>query len=316
MSTDEEAGGWRLVAVVLGSVALACIVLSVGLEIVQASVEFGSGEGFEQLGEILLTLVATILAGVTTLVVSVVVGVGRTVSPERRGRAVATILVAVAAVVAAWMWASANARRADLDALDWIVPLVVLASAAAAIGAVAGLLPRRPVVALVAGVVTGLAVVVVLVERQADDVVDEDRAAHYERAGAPLALLDGTDLDAADLGWEFENVVGGYDDDEISVRFVDGEERIALTFDPDPDHLDCHTGICEELGRRRDGRQILGRRGAATTPDFSPYRDIWVDVDGGRWHVSLRGGGYAVSTAVAMLQALEPVDAETFVAAR
>lgn len=316
MSTDEEAGGWRLVAVVLGSVALACIVLSVGLEIVQASVEFGSGEGFEQLGEILLTLVATILAGVTTLVVSVVVGVGRTVSPERRGRAVATILVAVAAVVAAWMWASANARRADLDALDWIVPLVVLASAAAAIGAVAGLLPRRPVVALVAGVVTGLAVVVVLVERQADDVVDEDRAAHYERAGAPLALLDGTDLDAADLGWEFENVVGGYDDDEISVRFVDGEERIALTFDPDPDLLDCHTGICEELGRRSDGRQILGRRGAATTSDFSPYRDIWVDVDGGRWHVSLRGGGYAVSTAVAMLQALEPVDAETFVAAR
>jgi hypothetical protein len=317
----ERSAGWRLVAVVLGSVALAVLTGRLGVWFAEAGIDRRENSGFEELGQFFLGLIVAALLAVTVFVTSVVVGVGHAVPPDRRRGTVAAILVAAGAVGAALLWADANTRRVDLDALDPIVPLVVLATAAAAIGAAAGLLPRWPVGVLVAGAAVALGVVVIAVERRADDVTDQERVERFERTGAPLALIDGADLDGDFVGWGEPYVVGGFPPGEDPTDYVTAGYEVGrdgwlmIVFEADPEPFDCGADLCLELGRRPDGAPILGRRDWGSVGGQRVEGDIWVDVEGGQWRVTgWEREDVDPESVVAVLQALEPVDAEAFVA--
>jgi hypothetical protein len=265
------------------------------------------------------------LTGCALYLVAVVVIVRRTVGPGLRLATVVTALLATAALPAFSGRAVASAEAAGLPALA--VP-VLLAGAVAA-GAVIGLAAEavRPERGLLAVAVAGLCLVGVSAVGawRGDDVADSRRATRYEEIGAPLALVGGRDLAVPAEGWELVSVDPGYGDD-VSITFdvpVPGrphetewvELDMAARPDPVPCGPDAQGTTCVLLGRTVDGAEIRGRE--VVVRDGVGVVDVWVDVPGGRWTVS--GTSYPqpvdVDAAIAVLRALEPVDAGTFAAA-
>ena len=319
MSVDERAGGWQLVAVVLGSAALA--VAAGGLA---AVVGYNSGGddvgGWESLARAVSAVIAAALVGIPVLVVAVIVGVRRTIPPGRRLATAVTILAATVTVPFLIGWATEASRRAGFDVLGLPLAVVFLVSAGAVIGGAAGIVPARRVVTLVGASVVAVGLLAVVVEVRGDEVAEQREVARYERNGSPLALIGGSDLDAGFVGWELRYVDGGHTPGEVEAAYEVvgagvGDSWLDLVLEAEPPPIDCDRGTCEELGRRSDGRPILGFR--PPDPNGAPdgFSDVWVDVDGGRWRVTSTFTDIEPRSAVAVLQALEPVDAETFVAA-
>ena len=206
-----------------------------------------------------------------------------------------------------------------LDLLSVPVVVVILLAAAAAIGSAAGTVSGHW--ALVgAGALATLGLLAVAFEVRGDEVADQRRASRYERNGAPLALIDGTDLDATFVGWELERVGSGSSPGRVVVGYEvvdpepDGYRWLELYFETDRDGIDCAAGSCEELGRRSDGRPILGFRPSDSTVGSSGFSDLWVEVEGGRWRISSTVSAVEPRSAVAVLEALEAVDADAFAA--
>jgi hypothetical protein len=166
-------------------------------------------------------------------------------------------------------------------------------------------------------------------------VADGNRVGRYEATGAPLALVGGTELAVPADGWEIVSIDQGWSIDDVTVTFAvpapDGtarEDRVRLVMarDPEPPRCGRQAGgddACVRLGRRDDGAEIMGDP-LTDDPltddgdgDAAVYDEVWVDVAGGRW--SLRGTDVPQpvdgTAAVAILAALEPVDAAAFTAA-
>lgn len=142
-----------------------------------------------------------------------------------------------------------------------------------------------------AGTLVVLSLLVLVPRRSADAAAERREVERYEQNGAPLALFGGTDLDAGFVGWDLEWVDGGWSPGHVTVEFevVDASiyhRRVQLVSEADPEPIDCRVAPCEVLGRRPDGRwQVDG-----VTAEVDP------------------------ESALAVLQALEAVDAATFAA--
>jgi uncharacterized membrane protein YhaH (DUF805 family) len=311
----EGAGGQRLVAVVLGSVLAAVVAGGLAGALGYAASASDGGGQFEDLGRAIVAVLVAAVVGVVVFVGAVAVGVRRAVPAGRRLRTWVTIVLAAAAVFVLLGWITETARRAGLAVLGPPVAALLVVAAVRAIGGAAGIVPARRVWPLVGATAVALAVLSVAEGMRGDEVAAQQRVARYERNGAPLALVNGTDLDARFAGWELHNVDGGYGSGEVGIDYelVDplGYGWISLDLEADPEPIDCAPDGCEEVGRRTDGRPIMGRRRVGTDGRVS-YSDVWVDVDGGRWSVAGSGTELELGSAVEVLRALEAVDAEAF----
>ena len=284
---------------------------------VYAGSDSESGGEFEDLGRAVVAVLAAAGVGGVVFVGAAAVGVRRTVPAGRRLRTWVTIVLAAAAVLVLLGWITETARRAGLAVLGPPVAALLVVAAVRSIGGAAGIVPARRVWPLVGATAVALALLSVAEGVRGDEVAAQQRVARYERNGAPLALVNGTDLDARFAGWELHNVDGGYGSGEVRIDYEVADPLrygwISLDLVADPASIDCAPDGCEEVGRRADGRPIVGRRRVGTDGHLS-YSDVWVDVDGGRWRVAGSGTELELGSAVAVLRALEAVDAEAFVA--
>jgi hypothetical protein len=316
----EGAGGRRLLAVVLGSVALAVVVGGLVGFVGYAGSDSESGGEFEELGRAIIGLIAAVVVGGAVFVGSLVVGVRRTVPAGRRLQTVVTIVLAMAAAGLLLGWVTEASSRAGLHVLSPFAGLLVIGAGAAVVGGAAAVVPGRRVAVLAGATVVVLVSFAVAANLRADDVADQQRVERYESNGAPLALINGSDLDAGFVGWELLLVDNGHASGEVAATYdiVDvpevGYGRVQLVFEVAVGPLDCGNDTCEEVGRGPDGQPVFRRR-VGGSDGQGGFADVWVDVEGGRWRVA--GGAFDEvdpDAAVAVLQALEPVDAEAFVA--
>lgn len=265
--------------------------------------------------------------GIVVYLVAVVVAVRRTVARGRRAAAAAAILAATVAVPALAGSAGSSADGARLPAFAALAGVAALVAAGALVGVVVDAVPRRAAGRVFAAAAAALVVTTVVGDWRSGQVADEERTARYEQVDAPLALIDGRDLAVPAEGWELVTVSGGWGDAVVVTFDVPapapgrGNEWVDLVMEGEPDPPACEVeatpaGECAVLGRRDDGAEILGE--PLTGYDtVGGYEAIWVDVDGGRWTIDGTSSPQPVDedAAVAMLTALEPVEAATFTAA-
>lgn len=163
------------------------------------------------------------------------------------------------------------------------------------------------------------------------DVPVADPAAVYRRAAIPVALVDGTTLDAPAAGWRVASVEHAADltnapaalastPARASVNWQVRSQIVKLQMIPQPPTAASacpdaiYAGACERIGVTPRGAAIWGRH---LPPGSGPgYQSVWAVVDGGLWHLSVSGPVQAmdVAEAVQVLSRLQPVDVDHFLA--
>ncbi len=319
---------WLLTAV---TAALAAAVTSgtwVGWAVYRSLHGPAPSTGFDELGHAFVALLAGLAVGSLVYVAVVVVGVRWAVV---RGRRLATAATILASTVAVPVLAGSVARSADhggVTVLGGLAVAALLMAAGAVVGVVAGAVHPRTAGRIVAVAAAGLVVVTAVGGLRAGQVADDERTARYEEVGAPLALVGGSDLSVPADDWEIVSIGQGWSSDEVTVTFAapapagsSDEDWVRLVMARHPEPPRCGRAAagddaCAHLGRRDDGAEILGDPITGHDP-VTGYGEVWVDVAGGRW--SIRGTDVPqpvdATAAVAILTALEPVDATTFTAA-
>lgn len=275
---------------VLAAVALAAAVAAgciVGFTVAGAVLSDSSSEdAWAELGAALFGLAAGALAGAIVYTVTTVIGVRR-VAPEGRRLATGAALLAAPAVLT-----FTTGLAGAAGSVGRLVPLGVagalgfLVVTVVAVLAVAGALDvrraGRAAGAAVAVAVGCVALAVVLhpaAERQ-------ELADVYRRSGAPIALVDGTTLEAPAPGWRLHMVNHPWFSGDATVTWKVGEQYVRLELVAQPTHGCPHARlgwVCERLGARTSGEVIWGERLADRT---GGYEQVWVDVAGGRWQLT------------------------------
>jgi hypothetical protein len=296
--------------------------IAVGIGLAAGWIAYGAAERddedqWAELGRAVVAGLVAVVVGVTALVAGTVGAVRRTVEPGRRLATGATALAVITGALAAVGWLGESTTRAGVELLALPAAGLLLATGAALIGTAAGVVSRRLALGLVAGSVAALVVVGLLAEVRAGTVDRQRRAARYEATEAPLALVGGTGLDLDLDGWRLESVDDGWGYDRVTITYevpVAGLSStwITLVLHADPEPIACDTFTCDDLGRLSNGQPIRGRRFPGGRGGYS---DVWVDVPGGRWHVSTSVEGALGPETAAVLRSLRPVDAERFAGA-
>ncbi len=282
---------------------------------------------WDDLGYTLGALLVGAAVGTVVYLVAVVLAVRRTVARGRRAAAAFAILAATVAVPVLAGAAGSSADGTRLPVFAALAGVAALVAAGALVGAVVDAVPSRTAVRIATSVVAALVVITVVGDRRSSQVADDERTARYEQVDAPLALVGGRDLAVPAEGWEVVMVSGGWGDAVIVTFDVpapaqaaeDGWVDLVMEGEPDPPRcgVDATGGdACVVLGRRDGGAEILGD--PLTGYDtVRGYEAVWVDVDGGRWTIEGTDVPQPVDehAAVAILTALEPVEAATFTAA-
>ncbi len=293
-----------------------------------ASATITNPNDLAELGAAMAAAAAGLLAGVVVFVAVTVAGVRRAV-PEGRRAATATGLILAPIVVAAAAGVVDAGRPYGL-----IAALALLVAAAVVVLALAGALRARRAVLLggPAGVVAVVCVALSVVLRTAAPV--PDLAGLYRRGAVPVALVDGTTLDAPAPGWRVTSVEHPLDLTTVpgplalpaavraSVSWRVRSGVVKLQFMPPPAAArltECPKDVtvlaCERLGVTPAGAVIWGTRLPAD-PTPPGYQGIWVTVDGGRWHLSGAGPFQEldVAEAVQVLSRLQAVEIDRYLA--
>ncbi len=311
----------------LGGSAAAAVVaaLTIGSVVALATASItlsgSTGDPLQNLGAGAIAGAAGALAAIVAYLVGIVIGVRRAVVEGRRAATVAALslplpLLAVASVVA-FSWSF----RPLVVVAGALLLLAVAVLVLAVSGALDGVLAVR-----FGGATAGAAAICVVL---AILVHPADRgsalADRYRRAAVPVALIDGSTLDAPAPGWRLHSIEHPVDlgggprtpalvlappaviwqvrGNYVQLQFV-AQRGAALTACPPS---------CERLGATPEGAAIWAmRRPAGASPG---YESIWVNVDGGRWQLAGVGPlALDVADAVTVLSRLKPVDVERFVA--
>lgn len=296
-------------------------------------------DSWSDLGYGLVALMAGCAVGGLVYVVGVVAGVRWAVPRGRRLVTVVTVLGVSVAVPVVGGSAFRAAERGGMSVIGALVGVVVLAAAVALVGVVVDAVDGTTAARIGGVAAASWLVVSVAGNWRATGVADDARAERYERSGAPLALVDGRDVAAPVPGWELVSVDGGWMGGDVTVTYdapaVDGHDRsgwvvLVMTSDPEPlpcEHAPAGAADCVVLGNRDTADAGAGERHAGASGEgeimgdpitgvdgVTGYATVWVDVPGGRW--SIRGTDVPQpvdeAAAVAVLAALEPVDAGTF----
>ena len=299
-------------------------------------------DAWSDLGYGLVALMAACAVGGLVYVMGVVAGVRWAVPRGRRLPTVVTILAVSAAVPVVGGSALGAAERGGLSVLGALVGVAILAAAVALVGVVVDAVDVTTAARIGGVAAASWLVVSVAGNWRATGVADDARAQRYERSGAPLALVEARDMAAPVPGWDLVSVDGGWMVGDVTVTYdapaADGHDRsgwvvLVMSGDPEPvpcEHAPAGAAECVVLGHRDAADAGAAERHAGASgggrimgdpitgvDGVTGYATVWVDVAGGRW--SIRGTEVPQpvdeAAAVAVLTALEPVDAGTFTAA-
>jgi hypothetical protein len=272
---------------------------------------------------------AGLLAALVVYVVATAIGVRRMVPEGRRAATVTALLVApIPLAVTAGL-----ASSLEWSAFTVAGALGLLVAVALAVLALAGALDgvrAAQVGSAAAGVaVVGLALSFVLREPVAG--AGADLGDLYRRGAIPVALVDGTTLDAPAPGWRVASVEHPVDLSKTPgplalasapprVNWQVRSQVVQLQFVPQPPagSAACREadtqGACERLGVTPRGAPIWGRR--LPVGSGPGYRDVWAVADGGLWLLSVAGPAQAIDVAEAkqVLSRLQPVDVDRYLA--
>lgn len=284
-------------------------------------------DGLSRIGAGMAAAAVGLLAAAVVYVVATVIGVRRMLSVDRPAATITALIVAPVLLVA--MAGLAGSRAWSPFGAAGTVGLLV--AIGAAVLAVAGALDVVRAVRVGAGA-AGVAIVgVALSFMQSGPAPAAGIADVYRRAAIPVALVDGTTLDAPAPGWRVASVEHPADLGESPGPLASAPARasvfwhvrshvVQLQMVPQPsagptDCPDAEPGwICERLGVTPSGATVWGRH--VRVGSRPGYQDVWAIVEGGRWHLSVAGAVQAidVAEAVQVLSRLQPVDVDRYLA--
>jgi hypothetical protein len=317
--------GARLAVVVVAALG-AGLALAVAVGAAAAGVLLPEPTGdLSELGSAFAAALIAFLAGAAAYTAVTVLGVRRVVAEGRRVATSAALLVTppLLAVTTGLALVRDATPLGVVGAFGFLAATVIAVLAISGALVVAWAFRAGAGAAAVAAVCIGLSL---SSNSGASEGADLDGI--YRRSAIPLALVDGTALDAPIPGWQLRPVEHPLDRRLVPAPLAKSSERATIYWNvrgtfvrldmvaqPAAVLADCPYAACDRLGTTPQGGLVMGGR-APGGPSSRQYESVWVDVEGGRWQLVAEGPSRTldVREAVQVLSRLQRVDVDRYLA--